>query len=153
VSLSKTLDAARAAAIAADHVTKHMTRSVVTVEATTSLGELARILATRRISGAVVMAKGKAVGVVSERDVVRAAAMDGVRWSEQRVGSVMSKPVRFIEPEKTVGDAIEQLVRHRIRRLPVVSEDGEILGVLTQTDLLHALHKDLQQQAVADDRS
>ena len=148
VSESEILDATRMTAVATEHVAKHMTRSVATVDPTTMLGDVARLLATRRISGAVVTARGRPVGIISERDIVRAVATDTRSWAEHTVGSVMSQPVHMIGPESTVREAIDMLVRHRIRRLAVVvTEEGGVAGVVTQTDLLRAVHTDFQVQA------
>ena len=140
---SEILNAIRTTALATERVAKHMTQSVATVKLTTTLVDVARLLATRRISGAVVTARGRPVGIISERDIVRAVATDTECWAKRRVGSVMSQPVHMIGPESTVREAIDMLVRHRIRRLAVVvTEEGGVAGVVTQTDLLRAVHTD-----------
>jgi CBS domain-containing protein len=140
---------AQTAGLATDKVGQHMTRTVTTVDASTSLAEVARILATRRISGAVVIARGKAIGVISERDIVRAVATDSVRWAQHRVGAAMSQPAELIDTDTTMVEAVETFIEHRVRRLPVVTEEGELVGVLTQTDFLRAMHQALRKQ-VAD---
>lgn len=137
----------RTADVMAHAVARHMTRAVVTVEASSSLGAAARLLATRRISGAVVVAHGRPIGVVTERDVVRAVATDRDRWSVHCVGATMSRPVKVIAATTTMAEAITMLVQERIRRLPVVSLTGHLVGILTHTDIVRAVHQALCEQA------
>jgi len=86
---------------------------------------------------------GGLVGVLSDRDVLRAMAR-GVSGTAT-VSQVMSRGGITVTPESPITDAIDLVVFHRINCLPVVDANGALRGLLTTTDLLGALHEILHQ--------
>jgi len=86
---------------------------------------------------------GGLVGVLSDRDVLRAMAR-GVSGTAT-VSQVMSRGGVTVTPESPITDAIDLVVFHRINCLPVVDANGALRGLLTTTDLLGALHEILHQ--------
>jgi signal transduction histidine kinase len=124
-----------------------MSERVWHVPVAATLLEVARLLAARRISCAVVMDESRPVGILSERDLVRESASDPAGWTERTAGAAMTRPLHVTEPESTVAEAISELRRHGIRRLPVVTRAGLLRGIVTQTDLLRAAHTRLQEYA------
>jgi CBS domain-containing protein len=132
-----------------------MTRKVVTVDRLTPFSDIVRLLSDRRISGVPVLMMGRRVaGVVSEADLValedeevRRARMDANatgRWRRplRRVhwgltaGALMSAPAVTIYPDATIPHAAQIMTNRHIRRLPVVDEDGRLIGIVTRRDLL-----------------
>lgn len=122
-----------------------MTADVKSVSGSATLHEAAGLLAERPISCLVVVEDGHPTGILSERDLVRQIARDPVGWSARPVREVMSHPLYVTEANATLAQAIADLARHQIRRLPVVSDDGHLAGIVTQTDLLHVAHGRLQE--------
>ncbi len=91
-------------------------------------------------------ARGALVGVISERDIVRAFARDGARLLEQRVRDLMSRDVVTCGPETSLGEAEKLMVKHRIRHLPIV--DGEkIFGMLSMRDVMAWRLRDSRDEA------
>ena len=80
-------------------------------------------------------AKGELVGVISERDVVRAFARDGARLVERRVRDLMAREVVTCDPETSLSEAEKLMDKHRIRHLPVV-DGGKIVGMLSMRDVM-----------------
>ena len=124
-----------------------MSSRVQGVPASATLHDVARLVARHRISCAVVFDDGRPVGIVSERDLVRVVAEDPAGWAALPARAVMTHPLHVTTPDSAVTDASADLERHGIRRLPVVTGDGELAGIVTQTDLLHAAHLGLQEYA------
>jgi len=122
-----------------------MTTDVRSVASTATLHEAARLLSKGPISCLVVLDDGRPAGIISERDLVRQVAKDPTGWSSTPVRNVMTHPLQVTDTTATVAQAINQLARHRIRRLPVVARDGSLAGIVTQTDLLHVAHRTLQE--------
>jgi signal transduction histidine kinase len=120
-----------------------MSSEVRSVPTTAPLREVARILAEGDLSCLVVMDGHSAAGIVSERDIVREVAGDPTGWTERSVGDIMSHPLHTTDTGASVARAIAELSRHRIHRLPVLSRDGRLAGIVTQTDLLGAAHSQL----------
>lgn len=129
-----------------------MTVSVVTVDRITPYKEIARLLTDHRISAVPVLKMGReVVGVVSEADLlaaedrtarrVRAPAASSFWPRRQRhraltAGELMTAPAITIGPDATVAAAARLMSTHRVRRLPVVDDQGRIVGVVSRRDLL-----------------
>jgi CBS domain-containing protein len=132
-----------------------MTKKVVTVDRLTPFSDIVRLLTEHRISGVPVLMMGRRVaGVVSEADLlaledeeVRRARMDANatgRWRRplRRVhwgltaGALMSAPAVTIYPDATIPMAAQIMTSHNVRRLPVIREDGRLIGIVTRRDLL-----------------
>jgi CBS domain-containing protein len=130
-----------------------MTASVVTVDRITPYKEIARLLAEHRISGMPVLKMGReVVGVVTEADLLAAQASTarrlhaeaaGRNWWPRRqrhpaltAGELMTTPAITIGPHATVPAAARLMNTHHIRRLPVVDDQGRLIGVVSRRDLL-----------------
>jgi CBS domain-containing membrane protein len=124
-----------------------MEREVVTLRAGDSLGLADDIMQLGRIRHLPVVSAGVVVGIVSQRDLYRAAvsSMLQLRQSAERewlasvpVRAVMSTNVITAAPDDTVHTAVELMLRHRIGCVPVV-EHGKLVGLLSETDCLRHL--------------
>ena len=111
-----------------------MRTEVRAVSTDATVEEAIRILVKNHISGMpVVDGQQNLVGIVSEFRLLEALFNPEVK--EMFVGDVMSKDVIIGTPEMSLSDATSQMVLHRIRRLPVVS-DGRLVGIVSRHDLL-----------------
>jgi CBS domain-containing protein len=129
-----------------------MMTPVVTVDRITPYKEVARLLAEHRISGVPVLKMGReVVGVVTEADLLEAQASAARRlrstarrsWWPRRsrhpaltAGELMTSPAVTIGPHATVPAAARLMSTHRVRRLPVTSEQGRLVGIVSRRDLL-----------------
>jgi CBS domain-containing protein len=119
---------------AADYVKELMTTPVVTVAPNATVAQALRGMIDHDI-GAVVVADGDAaVGVFTERDLTRAILDDGELLGRS-VEDVMSSPVVTATPDEEVVFIFRRMSERHIRRLPVV-EDGRLIGIVTERDLL-----------------
>lgn len=120
-----------------------MVKDVITVEETTSLKDVARILAENKITGApVVNAEGDLVGVISESDIVRKTNNIGA-WSPNQAGQIMTKPAVTVTPTETLQRVCEMMHNRRLHRV-VVAEGKQIHGILTTMDILRAIATNLK---------
>jgi CBS domain-containing protein len=134
-----------------------MTRDVRTVRSSTSLKEAARILAADRISGLpVVDSDGHVVGVLSEADILvkeRGQTEErgffarlfelpipelASKLEARNVGEAMSAPALTIGPKRPLSQAAAIMVDEGVNRLPVVDDDGVLIGIVTRADLVRA---------------
>lgn len=113
-----------------------MSSPVRTVRPDLSLAELDRLLDTWGHSGVPVVADGQLRGIVSRRDVARAASAGRI---DLPVSSHMNSAVQTTEPDARLEDALDRMVRHDVGRLPVL-RDGALVGIVSRTDLLRALY-------------
>jgi CBS domain-containing protein len=100
-----------------------------------SLAEACEELNRRRVGALVVCDGDRVVGVISERDLVRAVATDGPGALAQPVSSYMSAEVVFAGPTETVEQLLERMTDRRIRHLPVL-KDRRLCGVVSIGDLV-----------------
>src|SRR5260370_27843497 len=95
---------------------------VVTIDPTASLASAAKTLATHRIGAVIITgADRQVVGILSERDIVRALAERGSSALEEPVGQVMTRKVVTCSETDTVGESMERMTAGTFRHLPVAS--------------------------------
>jgi len=110
-----------------------MSTRVVTAGAADKVSKALQTMVRHKIGSIVVVEKGKPVGILTERDVsMRMAKGQNVRG--MLIRNVMSKPLVTITPSAEVWQAVEQMVRKDIVRLPVV-EDDRLVGIVTERDI------------------
>ncbi|MGD8545540.1 MAG: CBS domain-containing protein [Candidatus Bathyarchaeota archaeon] len=115
-----------------------MTEPVITVSKDHSVLETVEIMSKKSIGCVVIMDKGKPVGIATERDILKRVVAEGLNPSEVKIEEIMSKPVRTINGDMAVIEAIRVMQKNDIRHLPVIEKE-ELVGIVTQRDLLRAL--------------
>jgi CBS domain-containing protein len=111
-----------------------MTKNVVTIEVNRTALEAAKIMAEKGISSLIVLNDQDPIGIVTERDFVKKICIKELNVSRVKVNEVMSKIRTFADPEIPIEVAVQRMVNHKIRRLPIM-EDGKVVGIITVTDL------------------
>ncbi|MGH6889446.1 MAG: CBS domain-containing protein [Rhizomicrobium sp.] len=118
------------------HILREKGREVVTIASDSTLSEAARLLARRRI-GALVVADGQGgiVGILSERDIVRAVADHSVRALGQDIGRHMTRTVSTCSESDSIDDLMEIMTHCRFRHMPVVEND-RLCGIVSIGDVV-----------------
>ena len=120
-------------------ILKEKGRDVVTVPATMSLPDIAAIIATRRIGAVVVLGDGDSlIGIVSERDVVKAVAAHGAGALDLTADDIMTHGVTTATLATTIDEAMGLMSDGYFRHFPVV-EDGKLAGIISVRDVVRAL--------------
>jgi CBS domain-containing protein len=109
--------------------------AVFTVAPSDTVGRVAELLHSRRVGALVVLEKDRVVGIVSERDVVRAVAGGGVKVMASPVSDYMTANVLFADPGETIDSLLERMTDRRIRHLPVCKAD-RLVGIVSIGDLV-----------------
>ena len=120
-------------------LTSKATDGVVTVAPTATVSEAAKILAEKRIGTVIVSNDGgaTAMGILSERDIVRELAASGSNCLLQSVESYMTRDLVTATRQETVQDIMTRMTDGRFRHMPVV-EDGKLVGIVTIGDVVKA---------------
>lgn len=111
-----------------------MIEDVITVDSDATVMDAVELMNKHEIGCLIVTRKGKAVGIVTERDFLRRVLAESRDPKKTRVRQIMSKPLIFGEPDMDIEDAARLMFRKKIKKLPVV-ENGRLLGLVTLTDL------------------
>ena len=121
--------------------------AVATIPQTATLDDAVRELGEKRIGALVVSGDGRTIeGIISERDIVRAASTSGSAAFDATVGSAMSTEVVTC----AAGDGVDRLMSlmtdRRIRHLPVVDDDGHLTGIVSIGDVVKARLTELEHE-------
>ncbi len=102
-----------------------------------SVSEMAMLVSSKRIGAVVVCdAGGRILGMVSERDIVRAIAAYGKGALDMPIRNIMTSPVVTCAPSDTVKTVLKVMTERRIRHLPVV-EKGDLIGIVSIGDAVN----------------
>ena len=116
-----------------------MSRNPTCVTADTPLVEAARLMKTENIGVVpVVESTGskRLVGVLTDRDIAIRAVAEGRDGASTSVGHVMSSDVRTSAPDDSVEDVMELMGREQVRRIPIVDDRGNLVGIVAQADIV-----------------
>lgn len=125
-----------------------MSKKVFTIDADNSMHDAIRIMKENNIRILPVLEKGRLVGVVSDRDLKRASASDATTldvheliylMGKIKVKHLMTQNVVTVPEDFTVEETAEILLKHKISGLPVVDTSGNLVGIITQSDLFRVL--------------
>jgi CBS domain-containing protein len=129
-----------------------MTRDVVTINESETTLQAAIIMSEKGISSLIVVRDSKPVGIITERDFVKKICAKKIDVSVVKVNEIMSKIQTFADPETPIDVAVQRMINHRIRRLPVLSNE-KIVGIVTVTDLAKHLRTALLIEGSYDENS
>jgi CBS domain-containing protein len=129
-----------------------MTRDVVTINESETTLQAAIIMSEKGISSLIVIRDSKPVGIITERDFVKKICAKKIDVSVVKVNEIMSKIQTSADPETPIDVAVQRMINHRIRRLPVLSNE-KIVGIVTVTDLAKHLRTALLIEGSYDENS
>ena len=112
-----------------------MTSNPQSVQPSTTLTEAAKLMRAEDVGSLPVVDGERLVGVVTDRDIVIRAIADGQDPAKTTVDAISSGDLVTIDPQQDLGEALRLMARHQVRRLPVVEEDGRLVGVVAQADV------------------
>ena len=110
-----------------------MTPNPKTVELSDTIQDAARIMRDEDTGAVPAVEEGRVVGMVTDRDIVIRAVADG-DW-EATIDDIVSDDVVCATPDMTTAQAEALMSEHQIRRLPVIDEDENIVGIVSLGDL------------------
>jgi len=88
------------------------------------------------VGSCIVLKKNLPVGIVTEQDINCKVVAKDLKPGSVHVNDIMSTPLITVSADETVGDAAHMMVKHHVRRLPVVDENNKVIGILAVRDLL-----------------
>ena len=128
---------------------KICTKPVVTASAQMTVDEAARTMRSKNVGALVVVNAGRPVGMLTDRDVAVEVVAKGMDPDTVRVGDVMGKKPVTIREELGILDAAKVFAKTGVRRLPVVTKGGVLVGIIAMDDLIMLLGNEMGHMAGA----
>jgi len=124
-------------------------REVVTIEPGASLAEAVRLLAGKRIGAALILgADHRIIGIISERDIVRALAEGGAAALNEPVSGTMTRKVETCNESEAVASIMERMTAGKFRHMPVVDQ-GRLVGVVSIGDIVKHRLREMERESGA----
>lgn len=111
-----------------------MTHNVTTATREMSLQAVAALMRDGDMGSLPVVENGKLVGIVTDRDIVVRAVAEG-REAQAAIGDVMTTEIFAVRAEDFVFEAIRLMGDRQVRRVPVINENGELVGIIAMADV------------------
>jgi CBS domain-containing protein len=115
-----------------------MIRNVKIADSEDTVLNVANLMNRHEIGSIIISKKGKAVGIVTERDILKRVVSKNKDPTKTRIREVMSSPLVTIKPSATVTQAAQTMVKKKVKKL-AVTNSGKLVGILSLTDLLPLL--------------
>jgi CBS domain-containing protein len=112
-----------------------MTVKPRTVKAGDSVVEAAKLMKGEDAGVAPIVDGDRLVGIVTDRDIAIRVVAEGRDPQSTKVEEVASQNVVTVDPRQDLDEALRLMATHQLRRLPVVEEDGKLVGIVAQADV------------------
>lgn len=112
-----------------------MTVKPRTVKSGDSVVEAAKLMKGEDAGIAPIVDGDKLVGVVTDRDIAIRVVAEGRDPQSTKVDEVASQNVVTVDPQQDLDEALRLMAQHQLRRLPVIEEDGKLVGIVAQADV------------------
>jgi CBS domain-containing protein len=116
-----------------------MTNKVVTVPFGKTALDVAKLMKKNNIGSVIVVEDKegkKAKGIITERDIVYKLLSKGSDPYKTKVEDLMTKPLRVVRPDTSIEDAAKAMRENKVKRLPVVNDNNELIGILSEGDIM-----------------
>ena len=112
-----------------------MTRGPRTIDTAGSAVDAARMMRDEDVGLIPIVESDHLVGTVTDRDIAVRLVAEGKSPEKTRVADIASRELVTIDPDQDVDEALRLMAKHQVRRLPVVEEDGKLVGIFAQADI------------------
>jgi CBS domain-containing protein len=112
-----------------------MTSNPCTIDADKDVAYAAKMLRDEDVGVAPIVEGDQLVGVLTDRDIAIKVVAEGKNPQTTKVVEIASKDIVTIDPQQDLDEALRLMAQHQVRRLPVVEEDGKIVGIVAQADV------------------
>jgi CBS domain-containing protein len=131
-------------------ITDLMTANPCAIEADKPVAYAAKMMQQERVGLAPIVDGGRLVGTLTDRDIVTRVVAQGKNPQSVTVREVASTAPVTISPQQDLDQALQLMTSHQVRRLPVVEEDGRLVGIVAQADIAREAKEKQTGQLVED---
>jgi CBS domain-containing protein len=117
------------------NVQELMTSNPRTIEASGTITEAAQAMRDEDTGIVPIVEGDRLVGTITDRDIAVKVVAESKDPQSTTVGEIASRDLVTIDPQQDLDEALRLMAQHQVRRLPVVEEDGKLVGILSQADV------------------
>jgi CBS domain-containing protein len=127
-------------------------RNVLSIAGEATVFDAIKRMVEANVGSLLVFEDGKLAGIVTERDYLRRVALEGRTEKETAVRDIMTAPLVYVTPETSLDECMAVMTERRIRHLPVLGAEREVLGVVSIGDLVkyRSRQQDVQIRLLTD---
>ena len=127
-------------------------RDVLSIEGDATVFDAIKRMVEANVGSLLVLEAGKLAGIVTERDYLRRVALEGRTEKETEVREIMTAPLVYVTPETSLDECMGVMTERRIRHLPVLDDDREVVGVVSIGDVVkyRSRQQDVQIRLLTD---
>ena len=112
-----------------------MTTNPKTLASSATVVDAAKLMKTEDAGIVPIVDGDRVTGVVTDRDIAIHVVAEGKDQHSTTIGDIASSNLVTVDPDQDLDEALRLMARHQVRRLPVVEEDGRLVGILAQADV------------------
>src|SRR5436190_21371579 len=112
-----------------------MTDNPCSIDADKPVAYAAKMMRDEDVGLAPIVEGDKLIGTVTDRDIAIRVVAEGKDPQQTTVREIASTNLVTIDPQQDLDEALRLMAKHQVRRLPVVEEDGRLVGVVAQADV------------------
>jgi CBS domain-containing protein len=112
-----------------------MTSNPCSIDAKRSVAYAAKMMREEDVGLAPIVEDDKLIGLLTDRDIAIRVVAEGRDPDQVKVRDVASTQLVTVDPQQDLDEALRMMAKHQVRRLPVVEEDGRLVGVVAQADI------------------
>ena len=112
-----------------------MTQNPCAIDADQPVSYAAKMMKDEDVGLAPIVEGDRLIGTLTDRDITVRVVAEGKDPQTVKVREVASTDVVTVDPQQNLDEALTLMARHQVRRLPVVEEDGRLVGVVAQADV------------------
>jgi CBS domain-containing protein len=128
-----------------------MTKNVVTIENDRTVLDACNVYNDRKIGCLIVTKDSHPDGIVTERDIIHRVISNEKDPRATKIEEIMTRDIKSILPTAEVKEAAEIMSENNIKKLPVVSDNGDVVGIITDTDIANMIPNFLKTLAESGD--
>ncbi|HKH30529.1 MAG TPA: CBS domain-containing protein [Gaiellaceae bacterium] len=127
-------------------------REVLSIDGEATVFDAIKRMVEANVGSLLVFEGRRLAGIVTERDYLRRVALEGRTEKETAVREIMTAPLVYVTPDTTLDECMAVVTERRIRHLPVLDADREVLGVISIGDLVkyRSKQQDVQIRLLTD---
>ncbi|MEM3971365.1 MAG: CBS domain-containing protein [Saccharolobus sp.] len=125
-----------------EFVKEYMKKNVIVVNKNTTLRDVAKIMTENNVGSVIVVDNGKPIGIITERDIVRAIGRN--KDLNSKAEEIMTSSLITIKEDSPITGALSLMRSYNIRHLPVIDNEGNLKGIISIRDIARAIDDALE---------